>query len=97
MPAEEALPWDRLMEASDKIGPAAVKLVAYKNTVGGYAICVAHIASFREAGVSYSVRPTGIKDHPFGMFVLPDNISRAHEIIERVGLGSDIKAFSPGL
>ncbi len=37
MPAgDEAFAWDRLREASDKIGPDATKLVAYKNTAAGY-------------------------------------------------------------
>jgi hypothetical protein len=92
MPSDEALRWDRLMEASDKIGPDAAKLVAYKNTVGGYAIAAAHIVALRDAGVSYSIRPTGNEEHPFGAFVAPDNISRAQQIIEGVGLGSDIDA-----
>jgi hypothetical protein len=92
MPADdEALPWDRLMEASDKIGPDAARLVAYKNTAAGYAIAAAHIASLREAAVSRSVRPTGDTEHPFGTFVLPNEMGRAREMIGRVGLGSDIE------
>ena len=90
MPADdEAFPWDRLGEASDKIGPAA-KLVAYKNTAAAFAIAAVHIASLREARVPYSVRPTGDNEHPFGIFVLPDELNRAREIIGGVGLGSDI-------
>ena len=89
-PDDEALSWDRLREASDKIGPAAAKLVAYKNTAAGYAIAVVHVASLREANVPYSVRPTGHNEHPFGIFVLPDGLNRAREIVGSVGLGSDI-------
>ena len=91
MPADdEAFPWDRLEEASDKIGPAAAKRVAYKNTAAAYAIAAVHVVSLREASVPYSVRPTGDNKHPFGIFVLPDGLNRAREIIEGVGLGSDI-------
>ena len=91
MPADdEAFAWDRLREASDKIGPDAAKLVAYKNTAAGYAIAVVHVASLREANVPYSVRPTGHNEHPFGIFVMPDGLNRAREIVRGVGLGSDI-------
>ena len=91
MPADdEAFPWDRLWEASDKIGPAVAKLVAYKNTAAAYSIAAVHVASLREASLPYSVRPTGDNEHPFGLFVLPDQFNRAREIIGGVGLGSDI-------
>ena len=91
MPADdEAFRWNRLREASDKIGPAATKLVAYKNTAAGYAIAAVHVASLREANVPYSVRPTGHNKHPFGIFVLPDGLNRAREIVGGVGLGADI-------
>ena len=71
-PDDEVFAWDRLQEASDGIGPSAAKLVAYKNTAAGYAIAAIHVASLREASVPYSVRPTGHKEHPFGIFVLTD-------------------------
>ena len=91
MPADdEAFAWDRLREASDKIGPDVAKLVAYKNTKGGYATAAVHVASLREANVPYSVRPTGHNEHPFGIFVMPDGLNRAREIVGSVGLGSDI-------
>ena len=89
-PDDEAFSWDRLREASDKIGPAVAKLVAYKNTAAGYAIAAVHGASLREANVPYSVRPTGNNEHPFGVFVLQDGLNRAREIIGGVGLGADI-------
>ena len=89
-PDDEAFSWNLLREASDKIGPAAAKLVAYKNTAFGYAIAAVHVASFREANIPYSVRPTGHNEHPFGMFVLPDGLNRAREIVGGIGLGSDI-------
>jgi hypothetical protein len=89
MPADyEAFAWDLLQEASDKIGPAT-KLVAYKNTATGYAIAAVHVASLREANVPYSVRPTDHSEYPFGIFVLPDGLNRAREIVGGVGLGSD--------
>ena len=87
---DEGFAWDRLREASDKIGPAAAKLVAYKNTAAGYAIAAVHVASLREASVPYSVRPTGENEHPFGIFVLPDGLNRARKIVGGVGLGPDI-------
>ena len=91
MPADdEAFPWDRLREASDEIGPDATKLVAYNNTAAGYAAAAVHVASLREANVPYSVRPTGHNEHPFGIFVMPDGLNRAREIVSGVGLGSDI-------
>ena len=86
---DEAFAWDRLREASDKIGPAA-KLVAYKDTATGFAIAAVHAASLREANVPYSVRPTGHNEHPFGIFVLPDGLNRARELVGGVGLASDI-------
>jgi len=90
MPVEdEAFAWDRLREASDKIGPAD-KLVSYKNSTAGYAIAAVHVVSLREANVPYSVRPTGHNKHPFGIFVLPDDLNRAREILGGAGLGSDI-------
>jgi hypothetical protein len=50
MPADdEAFAWNRLREASDKIGPTATKLVAYKNTAAGYALAAVHVASLRDA------------------------------------------------
>jgi hypothetical protein len=59
MPVDHgAFAWDRLREASDKIGPDATKLVAYKNTAAGYATAAVHVVSLREANVPYSVRPT---------------------------------------
>lgn len=91
MPADdESFAWDRLREASDKIGPDAMELVAYKNTAAGYATAAVHVASLREANIQYSVRPTGHNEHPFGMFVLPDGLNRAREIVGGIGLGSDI-------
>src|SRR5260370_28546222 len=91
MPADdEGFAWHGVGAASDKIGPAAAKLVAYKNTAAGYAIAAVHVASLREASVPYSVRPTGQNEHPFGIFVLPDGLNRAREIVGGVVLGPDI-------
>jgi hypothetical protein len=91
MPADdEAFAWDRLQEASDKLGPDVSKLVAYRDTAAGYAIAAVHVACLREANVPYSVRPTGHNEHPFGVFVLPGALYRAREIVGGVGLGSDI-------
>jgi hypothetical protein len=53
---------------SDKIGPGAGRLVAYRNTAAGYGTAAAHVVSLRQAGVLYSFRPTGDNDHPFGIF-----------------------------
>ena len=86
---DEAFAWDRLREASDRIGPAA-KLVAYKNTAAGYAIAAVHVASLRQANVPYSIRPTDHSEYPFGIFVLTDDLNRARKIVGGVGLGSDI-------
>jgi hypothetical protein len=54
-----------------------------------YAIA-AHVASLREANIPYSVRPTGHNEHPFRMFVLPDGLNRAREMVGGIGPGSDI-------
>jgi hypothetical protein len=90
MPVDDgAFAWDRLREASDRIGPAA-KLVAYKNTAAGYAIAAVHVASLRQANVPYSIRPTDHSEYPFGIFVLTDDLNRARKIVGGVGLGSDI-------
>jgi hypothetical protein len=88
-PDDEAFAWDRLGEASDKIGPDAAKLVAYKNTAAGYAIAAVHVVALREAIVPYSVRPTGHGEYPFGIFVLTEGLNRAREIVGSVGIGSD--------
>ena len=85
----EAFPWDRLAEASDKIGPVAAKLVTYKNTAAAFAIASVHVASLRETQMPYAVRPTGDNEHPFGVFVLPDGLNRVRAILGGVGLGSD--------
>src|SRR5271169_2420459 len=89
MPGDEAVPWDRLMEAADKIGPGVAKLAVYMNTLAGYAVAAAQIAALREAGVAYSFRPTGDREHPFGVFVSPNDMTRAGAMIGSVGLGAD--------
>jgi hypothetical protein len=77
---DEAFPWDRLGDASDKIGPAT-KACWYKNTAAGYAIAAVHVAFLREANVQDSIRPTSRIEHPFGIVVSPVGLNRAREIV----------------
>ena len=95
MPDDRAWPWDRLIEASDEIGPRAMKLTVYPNTAAGYAMGTAHIAALRAGGVRYSLRSTEDEEYPFGVFVSPVDKSRAVRIIRIVGLGSDMKLAQP--
>jgi CheY-like chemotaxis protein len=83
-------PWDRLMEASDNLGPNAAKLLRYKNTAAGYGIAAAHVAALRAAGVDYSFRPSDDPEHPVELRVSAEDLGRAHEMTSRVGIGADI-------
>jgi CheY-like chemotaxis protein len=83
-------PWDRLMEASDSLGPDAAKLLRYKNTAAGYGIAAAHAAALRAAGVPYSFLPSDDLEHPVELRVTAEDLERAQEMTSRVGIGADI-------
>jgi CheY-like chemotaxis protein len=82
-------PWDRLMEASDLLGPDAVTLLRYKNTAAGYGIAAAHAAALRAVGVPYSLRPGDDSECPVELWVAPEDLGRAGEMIGWVGIGAD--------
>ena len=74
MPADdEAFPWDRLWEASDKIGPAVAKLVAYKNTAAAYSIA----ASGAKARLPVALAPPEARPAASFCFALATLVQRA--------------------
>jgi DNA-binding NtrC family response regulator len=83
------LPWDRLVEASDRVVPEAI-LMAYKDTAMGFAVAAAHAAALRQAEVPYSFHPSLDPDYRFQLAVPPREIRRAYDIAASVGLGADI-------
>ena len=88
--AQSAFAWDRLIEGSDRLGPDSVQIVVYKDTSFGFSIAAVHAAALRAAGISYEFRASEEGAHPFGLFVAPERLPSAHNLIACVGLGADI-------
>jgi DNA-binding response OmpR family regulator len=83
------LPWDRLVEASDRVAPEAV-LMAYKDTAIAFAVAAAHAAALRQAEVPYSFHASLDPDYRFQLVVHTRDVRRAYDIAASVGLGADI-------
>ena len=83
-------PWDRLLEASDKLDVSGTGLLSYRDTTAGFAMAVTHIAVLRAARLPYAFRFTGNSALPVCLMVSPDNWMHALDLIERIGLGADI-------
>ena len=87
---QSAFPWERLVEASDEIGPAEQRLMSYRDTAAGFAIAVTHVAVLRVAQVPYTFRFTGNPALPLALAVLPDDRMEALTLMQQIGLGADI-------
>jgi DNA-binding response OmpR family regulator len=83
------LPWERLMEASDRLTKGVV-LMTYKDTAVGFGVAAAHAAALREARVAYLFRPGATSDYSMELVVARENLRRARELAAGVGLGADI-------
>ncbi len=90
MRLETRFPWERLVEASDELGPAGQRLMAYRDTAAAFAIAVTHVAVLRVAQVPYTFRFTGNPSLPLALSVLPDNRVEALRLMQQIGLGADI-------
>jgi CheY-like chemotaxis protein len=82
-------PWDRILEASDRL-ESATEIVAYRDTAAGFAIAITHIAVLRAAAVAYVFQATGNPPLPIALAVLPDQRAWALHLIASIGLGVDI-------
>ena len=83
------LPWRKLMEASDEIGPGTA-ILAYKNTPAAFGVASVHAAILRTGGLPYRFRESRTPGHPFELAVRADDRERAYQLIGVAGLGADI-------
>jgi CheY-like chemotaxis protein len=83
-------PWDRLVEASDRLAQEASNLVSYRDTFAGFSMAITHIAALRAAGVSYAFHLTGNPAMPLALMVPKQDCTQALDLIKRIGLGADV-------
>ena len=83
-------PWERLVEASDRLAGPSARVMSYRDTPAGYAIAIVHVAVLRAACMPYAFAPTGDPAMPLALTVGQDDRAGALRLIEHVGLGADI-------
>lgn len=83
-------PWERLVEASDRLDGSGDRLISYRDTAAGFSMAVTHVAVLRAAGVAYAFRFSGSAPFPVALWVSHDDSRPALSWIERIGLGADV-------